>query len=65
MAAMIKYILIPKFCELTGYTEKAVRHKINDGVWLQDIHYSRAGDRRIKINLEAYNKWAEGQKLVV
>ena len=62
---MVRYVLIPKFCELTGYTEKAVRRKIDDGVWLHGIHYSKSGDRRIKINLEEYDKWAEGQKVAV
>ena len=28
-----RYQLIKKFCELTGNTEKAVRRKIEDGIW--------------------------------
>ena len=27
--------LLPKAAELTGYSEKAIRRKIEDGVWLE------------------------------
>jgi len=57
----VKYVLIPKFCELTGYTDRAVRSKIHEGVWVEGIHYRRSKDRHVQINLEEYEKWVEGQ----
>lgn len=59
----LKYVTIKKFEELTGYTEKAVRNKIDQGVFVQGKHYIRSPDRRIHINLEEYQKWVEGQHL--
>jgi hypothetical protein len=55
----MKFVLIPKFCELTGYTDKAVRRKIQDGIWTQGREYSKAPDGHIMINLENYDKWVE------
>jgi hypothetical protein len=46
--------------ELTGYTEKAVRGKIYEGVWVEGKHFRRAPDGNICINLEAYEAWVEG-----
>lgn len=56
----MKYVLIPLFCALTGYTEKAVRRKIEDGKWIQGKHYRKAPDGHIMMDLEEINKWVEG-----
>ena len=58
---MIRYVLIPLFCASTGYTEKAVRRKIQSGVWLQDQVWRKAPDGHILIDMEGYNKWVEHQ----
>lgn len=58
---MSQYVLIPKFCELTGYTAKAVRRKIESGVWLEDVHFRKAPDGHIMIDLEGVNAWVEGR----
>lgn len=34
--------LIEKFCEMTGYSRKAVEKKIEHGVWLEGREYHRA-----------------------
>lgn len=57
----MKYKRITKFADETGYTEKAVRRKIEDGVWAEGVHYVKAPDGTIHINIEAYTKWLEGQ----
>lgn len=44
----LRWMLVPLFCSLTGYTEKAVRRKIEDGVWVQGRVWQRhqtAGSR--------------------
>lgn len=56
-----KWITIQKLAEATGYSEKALRNKIMRGDFLQGIHYRKSPDGRIHFNLEAYEKWVEGQ----
>lgn len=45
----------------TGYTEKAIRRKIEEGVWLEGREYRRAPDGNILIDMEAYEKWVVGR----
>jgi hypothetical protein len=61
-AIQLEWVLIPLFASLTGYTEKAIRAKIERGVWLQGKHYRVAPDGRITMNLLEYYKWVEGAK---
>lgn len=58
---MIKHILLKKFCEITGYTEQAIRKKINRGEWVEGVHFSRSGDSKIKVNIERYERWCQGE----
>ena len=53
--------LLPKAAELTGYSEKAIRRKIEDGVWLDGHEYVRAPDGRILVDMDAFNRWARGE----
>jgi hypothetical protein len=57
VAIHLEWVLIPAFANLTGYSEKAVRRKIEDGVWLEGKHYKKAPDGRITMNLQEYYKW--------
>ncbi|MET0218057.1 MAG: hypothetical protein ABW205_09050 [Burkholderiales bacterium] len=57
------YVQIHRFCELTGYTEKAVRLKISEGVWLEGREYRKAPDKHVLISLEGYARWVEGENL--
>lgn len=57
----LRWILLPLFCSLTGYTEKAVRRKIEEGFWLEGRHYRKAPDGRITMDLQAYYAWVEGR----
>jgi len=59
------YVTIFKFCDDTGYTVKAVRRKIEDGVWIEGKHYRRSPDGRIHINVIEYVKWVESSSLAV
>ena len=45
----------------TGYTEKALRRKIEDGILLEGVHYYRAPDGRISIDTKAFEKWQRGE----
>ena len=59
----LRFVLIPLFCAMTGYTDRAVRRKIQDGVWIQGVHWRKSPDNRIQIDLENYTKWVEGSKV--
>ena len=59
--ALPKWVLIKKFCELTGYTPDAVNGKIKNGVWLKDVHWRKGPDGHRFINLESYEEWVEGR----
>ena len=56
----LRWMLLPLFCAMTGYTEKAVRRKIEDGVWLQGRVWRKAPDGHVTIDLQAYYRWVEG-----
>lgn len=56
------YVRLPKFEELTGYSQKAVYEKIREGVWVQGREYRKAPDGHILVDLRGYERWVEGTK---
>lgn len=56
----VRWVTISKFSEITGYTEDAVRSKIQRGDWPENYLWRHAPDGRILMSIEGYNKWAEG-----
>ena len=59
-----RYIRLPVFELVTGYTEKAVRRKIQEGVWIEGHEYKKAPDGHILIDLRGYETWAEHNRQV-
>jgi hypothetical protein len=59
IAIHLEWVLIPTFGAITGYTDKAIRRKIEEGVWIEGKHYRRAPDGRITMNVPEYYKWVE------
>lgn len=57
-----EFVLIAKFAERTGYTAKAVEHKIARGVWRLNEHYIKAPDGKIHMNMRAYYLWLKSGK---
>jgi len=55
----VRYVRLKHFAAQSGYTEKAIRRKIEEGIWLQNREYRRAPDGSVLIDLEGYNKWVE------
>lgn len=53
---------IPLFCQETGYSEKAVARKIEDGVWVEGREYVRAPDGRRLIDMDGFNRWARSEQ---
>jgi hypothetical protein len=58
---VIRHVTIPKFCELTGYSEDAVRSKQKRGDWLEGREWIKAPDGRILMDLEGYERWVSGE----
>ncbi len=56
-----RYVLITVASAVTGYTAKAIARKVESGVWAEGKVWRRGPDHRILIDLEGYNRWAEGQ----
>lgn len=56
----MRYIRISLFCAQTGWTDKAVRRKIEDGVWVLGREYRKAPDGAVLIDVAGYEKWVEG-----
>lgn len=54
-----RYVLVQKFVELTGYSQQAIYTKINQGVWTEGNQFIRSPDRRVQIDMEAYERWVE------
>jgi hypothetical protein len=59
MSGEVRYLRVAKFCELTGWTDRAVRRKIQEGVWLEGREYRRAPEGSILIDMQGYNQWVE------
>jgi hypothetical protein len=59
---MVPWVLIKRVVELLGYTDDAIRAKIKKGVWLQGVHWRKAPDGRIFLNLLAIQRWIEGKE---
>lgn len=57
-----RYVKLPLFEAITGYTEKAVRRKIEEGHWLEGKQFRRAPDGHILIDLEGYYQWVENPR---
>ncbi|TDR48646.1 hypothetical protein DFR29_101268 [Tahibacter aquaticus] len=43
----IRFVTIPKFSEVSGYAENAMRTNIRDGMWLKDVLWVKAPDARV------------------
>lgn len=54
------HVRVAKFCEMTGYTDKAFRRKKEDGVWLEGYEYHVSPTGEITVDLDGYNRWCQG-----
>lgn len=58
----MKWVLICKVIERFGYSDDAIRAKIKKGIWRFGIHWRKAPDGRIFLNLPALDLWIEGKE---
>lgn len=59
---MTRYVLIPRFCALTGYTEKAVRRKMQSGVWIEGREWKKAPDGHVFLDCQSRTRWRNQPK---
>jgi hypothetical protein len=52
------FVTIELFARISGYSEKAIRRKIERGVWLQGREFVRAPDGHVLISTKGYAQWA-------
>ncbi|MDX8401873.1 MAG: hypothetical protein R8K47_04510 [Mariprofundaceae bacterium] len=57
-----KWILLKKFCEMTGYTKHAFHAKKQRGVWLEGLHWKYGPDGHIFINWREVDRWVEADQ---
>jgi hypothetical protein len=58
----IDSLKVKKFCELTGWTPKAIEIKISRGVWINGREYIKAPDGNIVISIKGYESWIARSK---
>lgn len=57
-----RWILLSLWLEKTGYTDNAFHSKRRRGIWLQDIHWTRAPDGHIMVDWRALDQWVEADR---
>jgi len=57
-----KWILLNKFCELTGYTSDAFHGKKRRGIWLEGLHWKYGPDRHIFVAWQEIDRWVEADQ---
>lgn len=57
--SLVQYVTIRKASEITGYSEDAIRKKVSNGVWPENLVWKWGLDGVQLIDLEGYNKWAK------
>lgn len=57
----MKWVTIKRLCELSGYSQDAIRAKIKRGIWKSGKHWCKAPDGRILFSVKAIELWVEGK----
>ncbi|MFJ2990000.1 hypothetical protein ACIPF8_19210 [Collimonas sp. NPDC087041] len=52
-----RYVTIALASAKTGLSEKAIRRKVESGVWLEGREWTRGIDGHIYIDMEGYDRW--------
>lgn len=59
MVGSTQYVTIQLAAVLTGYSPKAIRRKIESGIWLEGREYRKAPDGHVLISMKGYQLWVE------
>lgn len=58
---MSNLVLIRRYAELSGYSEKAIRRKIERGVWVVGREIVKSPDGRLHVDIPAVERWTRGR----
>ncbi|MGJ0485660.1 MAG: excisionase family protein [Methylomicrobium sp.] len=61
MSSGNQFVTIEKCAELYGLTQEAIRQYKKKGQWREKIHWRKAPNGRIFINIKAVDAWIEGK----
>lgn len=53
------YVTVPVAAAMTGYSVKAIRRKIEAGIWVEGREFRRAPDGHVLISVKGYELWVE------
>lgn len=56
-----EFCRIPVAAAALGYSEKAIRRKMEEGVWTAGVHYRKAPDGCVFIHMPAVPRWIKGE----
>lgn len=57
---LARYVTVKLAAAAYGWSEKAIRRRMESGVWLEGVHWRRAPNGGIVIDTKAVEKWVEG-----
>ena len=55
----MKWLTLDKFSEQSGMTKESIRALKKKGIWREKIHWKKAENGRIFINVLGFEKWIE------
>ena len=55
----MKWLTLDKFSEQSGMTKESIRALKKKGIWREKIHWTKASNGRIFINVVGVEKWIE------
>jgi hypothetical protein len=55
-------VTVKKFAELTGLSENAIRQYIKKGQWRYKIHWNKAVNGKITVNIKEAVAWMQGKE---
>lgn len=58
-SGILPVVTIDKLADLSGYTTKALRCKIERGEFIESVHFYKAPDGRIHFDVKEYLKWLQ------
>ncbi len=57
LLAPSRFVTVELAATVIGLTAKAIRRKIEDGMWAEGIQYRRAPDGRVYVDLRKFEAW--------
>lgn len=56
-----RYVRVALAVQITRYSDKAIRRKMEDGVWREGAVWLRSASGEILIDMEGCEKWCKGR----